>query len=859
MSYPTYGNTLHQDIAVGDKVVHIEIGKFSQQAAAAVLATCGETMVLCTVGLGRETELGYFPLSVEFVEKLYAGGIIKGSRWVKREGRPTDESILKGRVVDRTMRPLFPDGLKNEVQIINTVFSYDGENDADMVGMIAASVALQISEIPFAGPISGMRIGYRKADGQFLFNPTQTERKTSDLDLIVSGSDTKVVMVEAGANEVAESVIIEAISKAQEILGGVCATITKITEQIGKPKFAVKTLPAEDVARNDAWKAAILKNFKKEIHDMTMKLGVLEPTGVEAFVPTVTAKLNEGLDAEAEGVVLITDKQAKGFVFDLMQKETRRMVIEDGVRPDGRKADEIRPIWCEVDVFARTHGSAMFKRGATQAVSVVTLGSPSLGQYVEDLDGESVHHYMHHYNMPPFASGEAGRIGSPKRREIGHGALAERAIMPMLPTQEEFPYTIRVVSEILSSNGSTSQASICGSTMSLMAAGVPLKKPVAGIAMGLMSEGDKNVVLSDIQGLEDHDGDMDFKVAGTKDGITALQMDIKLTGLNSKILTEALEQARIGRLHIMDKMLACIPEPRKQLSIYAPKIQQITIPVGKIGELIGPGGKMIKSIIEKSGADIDVDEDEERGLGIVNISSPDQEKIDVAVKMIEGITREILVGDEFDGPVVRIEAYGCFVNITPAKDGLVHVSAMATEYVSDPESIVKMGQVVHVRVSEIQDDGKIKLSMLTKEQEDAAKQSGGSRGGFGGDRGGDRGGRSGGFSGGRSGGFDRGGDRGGRGGDRGSRGGFGGDRGGDRGGRSGGFSGGRSGGFDRGGDRGGRSDFGGSRGGDQLNRDASRDSSRDVQPIVNENAPAKSDTTRDQMNNLSDIFQSNLT
>lgn len=854
MSHPTYGNTFQQDIAVGDKVVHIEVGKFSQQASAAVLATCGETVVLCTVGLGRETELGYFPLSVEFVEKLYAGGIIKGSRWVKREGRPTDESILKARVIDRTMRPLFPDGLKNEVQIINTVFSYDGENDADMVGMIATSVALQISEIPFAGPISGMRIGYRKADGQFLFNPTQSEREESDLDLIVSGSDTKVVMVEAGANEVAESVVIEAIAKAQEILGGVCAAITNIAEQIGKPKFAVKTLPTEEQARIDGWKAAISKHFQKEIHDMTMKLGVLEPTGIEEVVPVVTAKLNEGLDAEAEGVVLVTDKQVKGFLFDLMQKETRRMVIEDGIRPDGRKSDEVRPIWCEVDVFPRTHGSAMFKRGATQAVSVVTLGSPSLGQYVEDLDGEAVHHYMHHYNMPPFASGEAGRVGSPKRREIGHGALAERALLPMIPSQEEFPYTIRVVSEILSSNGSTSQASVCGSTMSLMAAGVPLKKPVAGIAMGLMSEGDKYVVLSDIQGLEDHDGDMDFKVAGTKDGITALQMDIKLTGLNSKILTEALEQARIGRLHIMDKMLACIPEPRKQLSVYAPKIQQITIPVSKIGELIGPGGKMIKSIIEKSGADIDVDEDEELKVGIVNISSPDQEKIDIAVQLITGITREIVVGDEFDGPVVRIEAYGCFVNITPSKDGLVHVSAMATEYVSDPNDIVKMGDVVHVRVSEIQDDGKIKLSMLTKEQEEAAKQNGGgSRGGFGGDRGGDRGGRSGGFGGGR-GGFDRGGDRGGRG--------FGGDRGGRSGGRSGfgGDRGGRSGGrgFDRGGDRGGRSSGRGFSDSSRFDRPR-QDSHTDQAAQGIRSADSDFQTKMVDNSNLTDIFQSNLT
>ncbi len=795
MSYPTYGQSYHLDIPVGDKTIHLEVGKFSQQAAAAVLATCGETSVLTTVGLGRETELGYFPLSVEFVEKLYAAGIIKGSRWVKREGRPTDDSILKARVIDRTMRPLFPDGMKHEVQVINTVFSYDGANDADMVGIVATAAALQISNIPFNAPVAGVRMGYRKEDGQFLINPTQEERAASDLDLIVSGSANSVVMVEAGANEISEAVMIEAIAKAQEVLGTICDKLNEMQKAIGKEKFVLKAGDPEVKARFEAWKQAIAADYKTQIHDMVMKEGVLEPTGMETVVPLILEKLNAGKNIETD--ILITEGQIKGLLHDLMKDEARRMIIEDGVRSDGRKTDEIRPIWCEVDVFARTHGSAMFKRGATQAVSVVTLGSPSLGLYLEDLDGEAIRHYMHHYNMPPFASGEAGRIGVPKRREIGHGALAERALLPMIPSQEEFPYTIRVVSEILSSNGSTSQASVCGSTMSLMAAGVPLKRPVAGIAMGLMSEGDKYVVLSDIQGLEDHVGDMDFKVAGTSEGITAIQMDIKLTGIPADVMTRALEQAKVGRMHIMGKMLECIPEARTALSAHAPKIKQLRIPASLIGALIGPGGKMIKSIIEKTGAQIDVDEDEDLKMGLVNISSPDQEKIDLAVQMVESITKEILVGEEFDGEVVRIEAYGCFVNLAPNKDGLVHVSAMSTEYVADPNTIVKLGDIVHVRVSEIQDDGKVKLTMLTKEQEADAKANGG----------GDRGGRGGGFGGGRpSFGGDRGGDRGGRGGfDRGgSRGGYGGDRGGDRGGRSGGGYGDNRGGSDRGGQGGDR-------------------------------------------------------
>ncbi|HYD35025.1 MAG TPA: polyribonucleotide nucleotidyltransferase [Vitreimonas sp.] len=777
MSYPTYSKTYTTDLHVGDKVIHIEIGKFSEQVTAAVLASCGDTVVHTTVALGREVDLGYFPLSVEYAEKLFASGIIKGSQWVKRDGRPTDDAILKGRVIDRTMRPLFPEGIKNEVQIINTVFSFDKVNSPDMIALVSTAVALSVSAIPFDGPVAGLRIGYRKSDQQYIINPTLEEIDELDMDLIVSGTGESIVMVESGSNEVPESVIIDGFKEAQTILGKVCGEIQAIADAVGRPKFTVKEAV---VAATDGPSLAeiVEKKFAKQLKELVSLEGKLLKDEAREVVAGILAKLNEGKADDAED--LVTEKELGSVLHDLTAKVAREMILKEGIRPDGRGTEEIRPIWCEVDVFPRTHGSAMFKRGATQAVTITTLGSPSLGQHIEDLEGESVRHYMHHYNMPPYASGEAGRFGAPKRREIGHGALAERALLAMIPSQEEFPYTIHVVTEILSSNGSTSMASVCGSTMSLMAAGVPLKKPVAGIAMGLITDGaGKYVVLSDIQGVEDHIGDMDFKVAGTDEGVNALQMDIKIKGVPLEVMVQALEQAKAGRLHIMGKMMTAIDAPRKQISEFAPKIVQVIIPADKIGELIGPGGKNIKAIIADTDAEIEVDEDEERNVGVVNITSPDQSKIDAAVARVTAITRTIEIGDEFDGEVVRIEAYGAFVNILPNRDGLVHVSAMSTEYVGDPNQVVQMGQTVHVRVSDIQPDGKIKLSMLTPEEEAAAKANRPERS-EGGDRGGDRGGFGGrpSFRGSRDGG--RGGSRGG------SRGGFGGSRGGDRGGSRGG-------------------------------------------------------------------------
>jgi len=780
MSYPTYPNTYKKDIQVGNKTISIEIGKFSEQVSAAVLVTCGETVVHSTVALGRKINLGYFPLSVEFAEKLYAAGIIKGSRWVKRDGRPLDEVILKARVIDRSLRPLFPEGLTNEVQVINTVFSYDGQNDPDMLGLLGSAIGLAISEIPFDGPMAGLRIGYNKETSEFLTNPTYEERDKSSLDLIVAGSGDAVVMVEAGANEIIETVMVEALIKAQEEMGKICTAINEIVAEIGKDKIDLidDETKAED-AKIEALADKIYKKNVIELKEIVKKEGkLIKDSGLDELKEKLIAqyvkdKVNGearegalGHDAKEGEASEVSEKEVLTALYSLTKRAARELILIDGVRPDGRKTDEIRQIWTEVDVFPRTHGSAMFKRGATQGVTVVTLADPSRAQLTESIRGEEELKYFHHYSMPPYASGEAGRFGFPKRREIGHGALAERALRPMLPSQEEFPYTIHVVTEIMSSNGSTSQAAVCGSTLSLMAAGVPIKHPVAGIAMGLMSDGKQYIVLSDIQGLEDHVGDMDFKVAGTTEGITAIQMDIKLKGIPRKVLEEALEQAKVGRLHIMGEMLKSINAPRTELSQFAPKVKQITIPASRIGELIGPGGKMIKSIIEKTGAEISVDEDKDNELGLVNISSPEQEKIDAATKIITNMMRVVEVGEEFDGVVTRVESYGAFVEYLDGKEGLVHVSAMNTEFVKDAGDFVKVGDSVHVMISEIKDDGKIGLSMLTKDQQaevNSKRESrpqrpsfrggnGGSNGSYrGGDRGGSRGGNRGGNGGSRGG------------------------------------------------------------------------------------------------------------
>jgi polyribonucleotide nucleotidyltransferase len=752
-------------IPVGDKEITLEIGRFSEQAEAAVLARCGGTIVHATIGLGAESNQGWFPLQVEYIENLYAGGKIKGSRWIKRAGRPSDEAVLTSRVIDRSIRPMFPDGFMREVQLIISVLSVDGVNSPDMLAMIAGTADLEISSIPFHGPLAGLRVAYKASEDKFIFNPTHEEQADSTLDLIVAGTNEAIVMVEAGANEINEATMLRALQAGHDQIKGMNAVLSQMRAQVGKEKLVFEA-PQLDAALVEKIWGKYQAQIAKAVHSKAM---------LEKNDDTL-AKIKEELIAEDETLV---DAPLGQILDKLMKREARRRTFEEKIRPDDRTTDQIRQITCEVDLLPTAHGSAMFKRGATQALTITTLASPDYAQLIEDMEGEEEKRYIHHYNMPPYASGETGRVGYPKRREVGHGALAERALWPMIPSQADFPYTIHVVSEIMSSNGSTSQASVCGSTLSLMAAGVPIKKPVAGIAMGLMRNEETNeyVVLSDIQGLEDHIGDMDFKVAGTADGITAIQMDIKIDGIPMAVMAEALEQARVGRLHILDIMLKCIAEPRKELAANAPKIVSVQIPPSKIGELIGPGGKNIRGLQESTNTEVSVSEE-----GLVTIASPIQADLDAAAKIVRDMMMEFEPGMQFDGEVMRVEDYGAFVQMTPGRDGLVHVSQMATGYVQDPREVVNVGDTVHVEILDVDGD-RVRLTMLTKEErEQAEAQRRESGGGQGGDRGGDRGGRDNGGRGGY-----RGGDRGGRGGgDRGGRGGgFGGGRGRDNGGRGG--------------------------------------------------------------------------
>ncbi len=704
-------------VNVGGRDLKLEYGKFSEQANAAILVTYGETMVHVTTVMGKsETTLSYFPLSVDFAEKLYAGGKIKGSRWVKRDGRPSDEAVLKGRIIDRSIRPLFPKSVKRDVQVIATVLSADGTNDADMPGLVATSASLSVSDIPWEGPIAGVRVGM--IDGKYVANPTYEDRKLSKLDLVVTGSADAIVMVEAGANEATEEETLAAMKFAHEEIKKIVTVILDLQKKIGKAKqefTIVETIPTE-------LREEVAGKIRK---DLAAKLGKpgSEDGLIESFLAPLKVEYAEKLDS----------KQLYEIIHDVLGEETRKTTIEKELRIDGRKLTEIRELEAEVDLLPRTHGSAMFKRGETQVLSVATLGAPSLGQILETMESETVKHYIHHYAMPPYASGETGRFGAPGRREIGHGALAERAIMPMLPAEIDFPYTIMVVSEVMSSNGSTSQASVCGSCMALMAAGVPLKKPVAGIAMGLMFDGKKSVVLTDIAGIEDHVGDMDFKVAGTKDGITALQMDIKVKGISFEVLEKALAQAKVARLEIMEVMLKAIPEPRKEMSKYAPKIVQFEIPTDKIGEVIGPGGKNIKLIMSETGAQVDIDDS--TGVGKVTVSGIDPVGMDKAVTWIKGMTHVAEAGEEYDGKVTRVEGYGAFVEFLPGKQGLVHVSRMSKEYVQDAASIVKEGDIVHVFVKGTDDMGRTDLSMipLSELKPDVPRERSGGFGGRGGD------------------------------------------------------------------------------------------------------------------------------
>jgi polyribonucleotide nucleotidyltransferase len=702
------------DIDVAGKTLKLETGELAVQATSSVLATMGETVVLVTVVEGGKSELDYFPLSVEYGERLYAGGKIKGSRWVKREGRPSDEAILAGRLIDRSIRPLFPKSFKNEVQVTVTILSVDGENEADVVALNGVSAAIALSRIPWNGPIGAVRVGYVKEKGngnyEYIINPGSAESEFSELDLVVAQTKEKSVMIEAGALQIPEDKMVGAIKRAHSETKKIVEGIEEFVKVSGQKKLEV----SEDPLIQEAI-AKIEKSYKKEIEDL-IDIRVSKESGSDDTAELVDKIYEQEKMAEPD--TQIDKKVIIQAIEYLMFKIVRKNVLENKKRVDGRKMDEIRPINLRVGVLPRTHGSAFFERGITQVLSIVTLGSPRMEQFIESAEGEETKRYIHHYSGLPYSFGQTGRIGTPSRREIGHGALAERALLAVIPKQDIFPYTIRVVSEVLSQNGSSSMASTCGSTLALMDAGVPITKPVAGISIGMMSDEKSYELLTDIIGLEDFSGDMDFKVAGTDQGITAIQLDVKIPGLTLEQIEKTLERAKAARLLILEKMLSVIPSSRAEVSVYAPKIEVLHIPIDKIGELIGPGGKIIKNIIATTGATVDVEDD-----GSVAISGTSEEAVAKAAEWVKGLTREITVGEKFEGEVKRILPFGAFVELLPGKEGMVHISKMSTEYVNDPNDIVKIGQKVSVRVVEIDEQGRINLSMLPEQQDTSKKET----------------------------------------------------------------------------------------------------------------------------------------
>ncbi|GAX90576.1 polyribonucleotide nucleotidyltransferase [Effusibacillus lacus] len=673
----------------------IETGKFAKQANAAVMVRYGDTAVLATVTASKEPkDLDFFPLTVNYEERLYSVGKIPGG-FIKREGRPSEKAILASRLIDRPIRPLFPEGFRNDVQIVDIVMSVDQDCVPEIAGMIGTSVALSISDVPFEGPIAGVIVG--RVDGQFVINPTVEQAERSDMHLTVAGTKDAIVMVEAGANEVPEDVMLEAIMFGHEEIKRLVAFQEEIQQAVGLPKMEVVLHSVDETIDRQVREYATEK----------LKLAIRTPEK-HAREEAITAVKEEVLAYMQEQNPELTNEQIadiKEVLYNIVKEEVRRAIIFEGVRPDGRALDEVRPITSEVSVLPRTHGSGLFTRGQTQALSICTLGALGDVQILDGLDLEESKRFMHHYNFPPFSVGEARPLRPPGRREIGHGALGERALEVVIPTEEEFPYTIRLVSEVLESNGSTSQASICASCLAMMDAGVPIKAPVAGVAMGLVAEGDQYAVLTDIQGMEDHLGDMDFKVAGTANGVTALQMDIKIKGLTRDILKQALEQAHRGRMHILGKMLEAIDKPRAELSKYAPRIITMRINPDKIREVIGPGGRVINKIIEETGVKIDIEQD-----GRIFIATSDLEAGEKARSIIEGIVAEVEVGRIYNGRVTRVEKYGAFVEVLPGKEGLVHISHLAEERVEKTEDVVKVGDEILVKVTEIDPQGRVNLS-----------------------------------------------------------------------------------------------------------------------------------------------------
>ena len=683
--------------AIGGKLLELEIGKVCEMANGQVMVRYGDTVVNVTAVASKEPrpDIDFFPLSCDYEEKMYAAGKIPGG-FIKREGRPSEKAILNSRLMDRPLRPLFPKGFFNDVQVVATVMCVDHDAPSEIAAMIGSSVALAISDIPWDGPTGSVLIGM--IDGQFVVNPSLAQREESSLHLVVSGTKEAIMMVEAGAEEVSEETILDAIMFAHEEIKKIVEFIDEIVKEVGKPKMELELYKVpEDIEAavreyaEDKMRAAIQTYDKMERLD---NMDAVEAETKEHF----------------EEIYPDNSKDIGNVLYSITKEQVRSLILDDGIRPDNRKGTEIRPIWCETGLLPRTHGSGLFKRGQTQVMSIATLGPLGEAQTIDGITEQTEKRYMHHYNFPPYSVGEARPMRSPGRREIGHGALAERALLPVLPDEEDFPYAIRVVSEVLSSNGSTSQASVCGSCLALMDAGVPIKAPVAGIAMGLIERveedgSSKMAILSDIQGMEDFLGDMDFKVAGTAKGVTAIQMDIKVHGLSKEVLQNALKQAYEGRMHIMKEMLDEISEPRKELSPYAPRIISMQIDTDQIRTVIGPGGKTINKIIADTGVKIDIDD-----TGLVYIAAPDMESAQAGVKEIEMLLKEPEPGEIYEGKVTRVMPFGAFIEILPGKEGLLHISKMAKERVEKVEDVMNVGDMVTVKVTEIENQNRINLS-----------------------------------------------------------------------------------------------------------------------------------------------------
>ncbi|MBN1284717.1 MAG: polyribonucleotide nucleotidyltransferase [Anaerolineae bacterium] len=712
----------------------VETGRLAMQANAAVTLRTGDTMILVTATMSQEPREGidFFPLVVDYEERMYAAGRIPGS-FFRREGRSSAESILISRLTDRPLRPLFEDHIRQEVQIVILPLSHDQEHPTDILSIIGASAALTISDIPWGGPVAAVRVGM--IDGKFIVNPTFSEMESSVLDLKVAGTRDALIMVECGANEVDETVMVDALVFAHETIQPLIDLQLQMREAVGKEKLVIAP-PEMNEALVDAVKTRVADPIRQMVRDHIDRHELNR--AVDALQTEVLAEYAEGETADP---VLIRETVQK-----VLKETVRRRILDEGIRPDGRDYTTIRPLAATVGMIPRTHGSGLFQRGETQVLSLATLGTPRDARELDGLDPLTSKRYMHHYNFPPFSTGETKPIRGPGRREIGHGALAENALQPMIPDEDEFPYTIRVVSEVLSSNGSTSMASVCGSTLALMDAGVPIKRPVGGIAMGLITDGQKYAVLTDIQGMEDHLGDMDFKVAGTRDGITALQMDLKVAGISTDVMKRALEQARAARMQILDVMTSTIPEPRQQMSIFAPRMTIIHIDPDKIGTVIGPGGKTIRGIQDETGAKIDIEED-----GTIFVAAADGTAADKAVEQIRLLTEDAEIGRIYTGTVVRVEPYGCFVEFLPGQDGMVHISQLSDRHIAKVEDEVRMGDEIMVMVTDVDPvTNKVRLSrraVLEGWSAEEAREYDRPGGGSGGRRGGGGSSRRGGSSG----------------------------------------------------------------------------------------------------------------